>query len=92
MVCIVFFNSAAEWRRPLSRSISFYKDIVDFLAHCVKTISFYNEMCVSKRPSFYGVSDTCKNISFYKGLSTNNSRRGPYLHETTVFTMIFAPL
>ena len=92
MVCITFLNSAAEWQHPLSRSISFYKDIVDFITHEFKTISFYNELCVSKHTSFYGVCDTCKNISFYNGFLRNMSWRTPFLYKASVFTMNFTPL
>ena len=68
MVYVEIFDSAAEWRRSLSRSISFYNEIFDFMGHCVKTISFCNELCVSKHPSFYGVSARAQHIVNYNGL------------------------
>ena len=74
MVSMCFFHSVAEGRCPLSRSLIFYNENVDFIAQCVKTISFYDEICVSKHPSFYSVPSTYTNISFYNVFKENTPR------------------
>ncbi len=52
-------QSAAEGRDSDAPNITFYNDISDFPGHCVKTTSFYNELCVSKHTCFIVIVCAC---------------------------------
>ena len=61
-------DSAAEWIRSFALTISFYNDILHFMATSYKRINIYNELGMSKLSCFIVVFWRVKSISFYNDI------------------------